>query len=82
MVSRAQYYSSTLLTHPSQLAKITKHRYVGWKKVKSIYVNKILKKIAVSKLQVLVSAYLKVTDLSFEQNGGAINNFSSSETAT
>lgn len=76
-----QYYSLAPLTELSELANITKHSNVGRTKVKSIYVDNILDKNKISKLQLLLRDYLKVASLHIELNIGAINNFNCSETA-
>lgn len=81
----SQMYASTLLTHPSQLANITRHNQVGWKKFKSFYVDKILKNDSISDLKGLIDGYVDQGSVQagvlIELTGGAINNVSRSETS-
>lgn len=81
MLNVTQFYSPTLLTHFSQLASITKHRYVLWKKIKSIYVDKILTIDEISGLKKLLGSYLQHASLHVEHCGGAMNDVSITETS-
>lgn len=81
MITTAQYYSLARIDHFSQLANITRHGRVGMTKLKSFYVDVILDNDEISKLQVLLGEYLQFGGLHIEQNLGAINNFTCSETA-
>lgn len=56
-------------------------QYVGWKKVKSMFVYKVLNRAEISKLQTLLSPYLEWSKLYIVHDGGAIDYFSRSETA-
>ncbi|KAJ6647372.1 Berberine bridge enzyme-like 25, partial [Pseudolycoriella hygida] len=69
------------LRHPSDLANITRHCNVGMTKVKSIYVDVILDEVGISKLQTLLDAYLNFGIVHIEQNSGAVNNLTCSQTA-
>lgn len=81
LLVEGQTYTSTLLTHPSQLAMLTKHNHVGWKKVKSIYIETILKKDKITKLKRLLSVYLRYAGLNMEFFGGAIDKLTPSDTS-
>lgn len=81
LLRATEYYSIDPLTHISQLAKLTKHRYAGWKKVKSFFVEKVLNRIEIAELNTLLKEYLKTSSLFIEHYGGAINNIARTETA-
>ncbi|KAJ6640991.1 Xylooligosaccharide oxidase [Pseudolycoriella hygida] len=81
MLYEAQMYSDETLNHPSQLATLTRHNHVGWKKVKSIYVEKFLNKRSVAKLYDLMKDYLKSASWLMEIYGGAVDSLSPWSTA-
>lgn len=81
LLAEGQPYSSTLLTHPSQLANMTEHNHIGWKKVKSFYVETILNTNEISKFKELLSVYVQYASITMEFDGGAINNIHSSTTS-
>jgi len=55
--------------------------YIGWKKVKSMYVSKVLNKDNILKLQELLRPFLKWSVIHLYQDGGAIDNISRTATA-
>lgn len=63
----------------SQLADIDE--YLGWKKIKSFYVSKMLNENEINQLNALSKPFNKLCTWHFEMNGGAINNLNSTETA-
>lgn len=81
LIHDARSFSYALLTHPSQFANLTKHRFEGWKKAKSFYVDKYLSKDKISELNELLVDYVKDAGLLIEVCGGAINHFSSTESS-
>ncbi|XP_037029724.1 berberine bridge enzyme-like 1 [Bradysia coprophila] len=81
LLRATQYYSIDPLTHISQLAKLTRHRYAGWKKVKSFFVEKILNRSEIAEVNTQLKEYLKTSDLYIEHYGGAINKIRRSATA-
>lgn len=76
-----QQYASAMLTNISQLENLRKDGAVGWKKVKSFFVDKILNENQIYKLKELLADYLQHTELHVEPGGGAINSLSRSDTA-
>lgn len=67
------------IEHISQLANIDE--FLGWKKVKSFYVDKMLSKEEIHELHALSKPFNKLCTWHFEMNGGAINKFNSTDTA-
>lgn len=80
LLDTSQYYFDKQLTSPQQL-NITRHNEVGWKKVKSFYVDKILENDGIKRLTALFDKYKEHGNFAFFQNGGAMNRFSRQETA-
>lgn len=63
----------------SQLENIDE--FLGWKKIKSFYVDKMLTKKEIHELDVLSKSFNKLGTWIFEMNGGAINKLNSTDTA-
>lgn len=75
--ARPQYKAQ--IKEISQLDNIDE--FLGWKKIKSFYVDKMLNKTEIHQLDVLSEPFNELCTWHFEMNGGAINEFNSTDTA-
>lgn len=77
MDARPQF--KTEIKQISQLADIDE--FLGWKKIKSFYVDKMLSEKEIREVEGLSKPFNKLCTWHFEMNGGAVNNFNSTDTA-
>ncbi|XP_037024131.1 uncharacterized FAD-linked oxidoreductase YvdP-like [Bradysia coprophila] len=82
MVEDASNFSAVMIQTVSQLENMTKYdAVVGWKTMRSMFVDQILNESQISRLNDLLSEYLPYMELAFEPNNAAVNSILPSDTA-
>lgn len=77
-----ELYSFTPLTHVSQLGNLSLFGPIGWKKTKSIFINKVLNGTEISQLKELLAEYVQHAELIAEPTRSAVTkSISSTDTA-
>lgn len=82
LVRDATAFSSIMVQNISQLENFTKHDAdVGWKKMRSMFVDRILSDSQISKLKDIISECLPYGYFAAEPNSAAVNSLLPSDTA-